>query len=137
MRVGKLVVYSKDSVTSRVIQHSDVILRGSEVMLNFRFSKTDQNGRSVSLIFASCQNQKTFPVALLCRYIQQRPCIDGPLFCHFNGQPLTRFQFSSVLAKVIKFLGIKQVVHPHSFRIGATTLACQQNISDEDMQAME
>ena len=136
MRVGELVVHSKDSVTSRVVQLSDVILRGSEVMLNIRFSKTDQNGRSVSLIFTSCQDQQICPVALLYRYIQQRPCIDGPLFCHFNGQPLTRFLFSSVLAKVIKFLGIKQVVRPHSLRIGATTLACQQNISDEDIQAM-
>ena len=105
-------------------------------MLNIRFSKTDQNGRSFSLIFTSCQDQQICPVALLYRYIQQRPCVDGPLFCHFNGQPLTRFQFSSVLAKVIKCLGIKQVVHLNSFRIGATTLACQQNISDQDIQAM-
>ena len=93
------------------------------MMLNIRFSETDQNGRSVSLIFTSCQYQQICPVALLYRYIQQRPYIDGTLFCHLNGQPLTRFQFSSVLAKVIKSLGIKQVVRPHSFRIGATTLA--------------
>ena len=136
MRVGELVVHSKDNVTSRVVQLSDVILRGSEVRVYIRFSKTDQNGRSVSLIFTSCQDQQICPVALLYRYIQQRRCIDSPLFCNFNGQPLTRFQFSSVLAKVLKFLGIKQVVRPHSFRIGATNLACQQNILDQDIQAM-
>ena len=104
MRVGELVVHSKDSVTSRVVQHCDVILRGSEMRLYIRFSKRDQNSRSVSLVFTSCQDQQICPVALLYRYIQQRRCIDGPLYCNFNGQPLTRFQFSSVLAKVLKFL---------------------------------
>ena len=69
MRVGELVVHSKDSVTSRVVQLSDVILSGSEAMLNIRFPKTNQNGRSVSLIFTSCQDQQICPVALLYKYI--------------------------------------------------------------------
>lgn len=136
MRIGELVVQSKESDCSKVVQIADVSITSSEVWLNVRFSKTDQSGRSVTLIFTPCSDKEICPVALLSNYVKHRPQLRGPLFCHFSGLPVTRFQFSAILAKAIKFLGIKQVVRPHSFRIGATTLACQQKICDNDIRAM-
>ena len=53
----------------------------------------------------------------------------GPFFCHFNGLPVTGFQFAAVLNKAISFLGIKQVVRPNSFRICVTTHLCQRMLA--------
>lgn len=60
-------------------------------------------------------------------FLQVRPSITGPLFCHFSGKPLTRYQFSAVLAKVLAQSSIdSKNFKSHSFRIGAaTTLALQ------------
>nr|XP_034307881.1 uncharacterized protein LOC117683135 [Crassostrea gigas] len=62
--------------------------------------------------------------------------ISGPLFCHYSGQPLTRYQFSSVLAKALQVLGINSKYYKsHSFRIGAATMLAQQGLSEQAIQA--
>jgi len=53
-------------------------------------------------------------------YISQRPKLNGHLFCHYSGKPVTRYQFSSVLNKALTFMGISNLmIRSHSFRIGA------------------
>ena len=51
-----------------------------------------------------------------------------------NGQPLTRNQFSLVLDKVLKLVGVEGSYRAHSFRIGATTAAFEQGCLKEDVR---
>lgn len=48
-----------------------------------------------------------------------------------NGQPLTRYQFSQVLDKVLKLVGVEGRYRAHSFRIGAATAAFEQGCLEE------
>lgn len=49
---------------------------------------------------------------------------NSQLFLHYNGLPLSWYQFSSVLSKIVKVLDIRLGYYPsHSFRLGATTEA--------------
>ena len=69
--------------------------------------------------------------------MQFRSQEDGPLFCHINGAPLSAFQFSSVLHKALKFLGIEtKTFKTHSFRIGAATHLYMSSIhvSEQEIQ---
>ncbi|VDI69222.1 Hypothetical predicted protein [Mytilus galloprovincialis] len=59
------------------------------------FSKTDQYGHG-TVIEITETKLKDCPIYWLKNYLMQRPKVKGPLFCHFGGCPVTRFQFSSV-----------------------------------------
>ena len=57
-------------------------------------------------------------------YLDVRPNIEGTLFCHLNGKPLSRYQVSTMLTKAIRFIGLNdEEYNTHSFRIGAATTA--------------
>ena len=57
-------------------------------------------------------------------YLNMRPNIQWPLFCHLNGKFLTRYQFHSILSAALRFLNYDvQKKTTHSFRIGAATFA--------------
>lgn len=124
LRVSELAVKSKMAL-GNVLSASDVVFssEGDTVTILLRYSKNDQYGKGVSL-----QIKKTG--ARICAYtnlsnfLHRRPRVGGPLFCHLNGDPLTRYQFSSVLKKC---LAVRQLDYgkftAHSFRIGAATTA--------------
>lgn len=138
LRIGEMVAESKTSDNSRVILISDVDLHNQQVAITLRFSKTDQLGKSTTLVFYPCEQKHICPVALLRRYVHDRPTIQGPLFCHYNGLPVTRYQFSTMLNKAVKFSGLQSgsIIKCHSFRIGAATLASSQNISESVIKEM-
>ncbi|MCG7867878.1 MAG: tyrosine-type recombinase/integrase [Candidatus Thiodiazotropha taylori] len=136
LRVGEIAITNKEGDVSKVIQVSDVCFKGLEVHVTLRYSKTDQQGRSVTLVFTPSMSKSICPVSLLSQYISKRPRVHGPLFCHFNGTPLTRFQVSSVLSNCLRFLGVTACVRSHSFRIGACTLAISQKIPESDVRQM-
>jgi hypothetical protein len=53
-------------------------------------------------------------------YIKVRPLIQGPLFCHYDGSSLSRYQFVAVLQKALMRVNIPcNRFSSHSFRIGA------------------
>ena len=133
-----MVADSKTSDTSRIILISDVAILSGNISITLRFSKTDQLGKSVTLVFYPCEQKQICPVSLIKRYMQVRPKIQGPLFCHYSGEPLTRYQFATLLQKVIRFSGFDTLstVKCHSFRIGAATLASSQNVSDALIKEM-
>lgn len=120
----------------KVAQISDISLSDNKCTLLIKCSKTDQYGKSVSLIFTQSSDSTVCPILLLKMYLQLRPKIDGPLFCHFSGEPLTKYQFRAILMKCLTFSGIRANIKSHSFRIGATTLASILNIPDEDIKLM-
>ena len=77
----------------------------------------------------------TCPVFHIEQFLQVRPPCCGPLFCHFNGKALTRYQFSALLSKVLKCLGLEAKHYKaHSFRIGAATSAA---IAGQKMAAIQ
>ena len=138
LRVGEMVADSKTSDTSRIILISDVAILSGNISITLRFSKTDQLGKSVTLVFYPCEQKQICPVSLIKRYMQVRPKIQGPLFCHYSGEPLTRYQFATILQKAIRFSGFDTLstIKCHSFRIGAATLASSQNVSDALIKEM-
>lgn len=68
-------------------------------------------------------------------YLQIRPRVDGPLFCHFNGEPLTRYQFSAILIKTLNLARVGGGNYKaHSFRIGAATALSMAGYSDDKVK---
>uniref|UniRef100_A0A8W8L937 Tyr recombinase domain-containing protein n=1 Tax=Magallana gigas TaxID=29159 RepID=A0A8W8L937_MAGGI len=56
----------------------------------------------------------------------------GQFLVHFDGKPLTRYQFSAILAKSLQFCeGKIGRFKSHSFRIGAATEAAMRGIPDQ------
>ena len=67
----------------------------------------------------------------------ERPSINGPLVCHFNGKLMSRYQLVSVLNKALEVLGIDASSYKsHSFRIGAASLTAAQIISNEEIMKL-
>ena len=77
--------------------HSDNNTNASTI----RFSKTDQYGASVTLTLSKSCHQEICPYRLLRRYISLRPSKGGPLFCHLDGELMTKYQFHA--SKMFKF----------------------------------
>ncbi|MEW8547200.1 MAG: tyrosine-type recombinase/integrase [Candidatus Thiodiazotropha sp.] len=138
LRIGEMIADGKSCDTSRIIQLSDVSIYDENIKITLRFSKTDQCGKSAMLLFFPSQQKQICPVTLMKKFLQVRPKTQGPLFCHFGGQPITRYQFTTILNKVVKFTGsnLSSRIKGHSFRIGAATLASSQNVSDSDIKQM-
>ncbi|WAR28090.1 hypothetical protein MAR_013794 [Mya arenaria] len=116
---------------TKVAQISDLSLSECKCTLLIRCSKTDQYSNSESLMFTHSSDNTICPL-----YLSVRPNIDGPLFCRFRKEPLTKYQFRAMLMKCLEFCGIRAIIKSHSFRIGATALASMLNIPDDDIKLM-
>ena len=141
LRVSEFTVDSRSGVCDRVIHVQDVIVchgaESSHMLVTIRFSKTDQYGASTTLRIKGNNLVGSCPVEAMARYLEVRPLTHGPIFCHANGSPLTRYQFSSVLRKVLSFVGLEAAEYgTHSFRIGAATSAAIKGVSEEKIQEM-
>jgi len=136
LRVSEIAVERKNGDNNKVVQFSNAKLTGSQCELIIPSSKTDQYANSVSLIFTPSNDSSICPVRAVKRYLQLRPLVGGPLFCHFSGEPVSKYQFRAMLAKCLTFLGIKSNIKKHSFRIGAATYASMLNINDEEIKRL-
>lgn len=97
----------------------------SRLIIHLPRSKTCQSGQGHQIIVEAVHDSMgVCPVLALSRFMLVRPNKPGPLFIHFNGSPLTRYQFQAVLKKVASQLGWETSgFSTHSFRIGACTTA--------------
>ena len=139
MRVGEFTVTSIKGDWAHILLPSDVSFSEDQSMLSLsiRSSKTDQRGKGVVLQLERQQNVAICPVKALIEFLGVRPSCQGPLFVHFGGDPLTRFQFSQMLKKGIQVIGLPpENFSPHSFRIGAATSAALCGITTEQIMAM-
>ncbi|KAK3086984.1 hypothetical protein FSP39_000036 [Pinctada imbricata] len=133
LRIGELAL-SKGNSAESVIGIRDIKLSNSELSLLIRKSKTDQYGKGIHILLHRTGDSNC-PVEKMAQFLRIRPVIDGPLFCHFDRSPITRYQFSSVLSKTIRSLGLNSLnFKTHSFRIGAATTAAEMGLSDSDIQ---
>lgn len=134
-RIGELVVDSSNNSNAAhsVLLRSDVCLSedNTKLSVHLRMSKTDQYGKGTSINIPRSQNT-ICAVSKMVDFLESRPQNDGPLFCHFNGKPLTKYQFSSMLNKTITLAGFGESGYKsHSFRIGAATALSMAGFSDE------
>lgn len=140
LRVGEITVISKKSDTSHILARDDIMMGYDPqafMEATIRFSKTDQYGDSVSLHFTKGNDDLLCPVQAMDKYLKVRPAIGGPLFIHFGGEPLTRYQFDCMLKKGIKVMGLNPTYFsPHSFRIGAATSAAISGIPMDMIKSM-
>ena len=137
LRVGEVTVANSKSVPNHTITHNDVTLSSSYAQLHIASSKSDQFATGFNMIISKQLDETVCPVRNLHKFLGIRPRIEGPLFCHFGGNPLTRYQFTAVLKKALCTLGIPQVNYSsHSFRIGCATHASMQGFSEEEIQFM-
>ena len=100
-------------------------------------SKTDQFGAGQSIQISNQPVVDVCPVVAMKQYLAVRPNFEGPLFCHFDGAPLSKYQFSAVLKKAIGVLGLNPHRYKsHSFRIGMATTLSMEGYSDDQIQIM-
>ena len=101
-------------------------------MLN---TKADHRQNSITLVL-SPQNTDVCPDKLLREYLKVRfPARLCPLFLHFDGSVLTRYQFNSVLQKALKFCDVTDHIRSHSFRIGGANELARIGVSDSDIKS--
>lgn len=123
-RVGELVQNSKITVAHALQVHNICLVPDSNsVRIFVPYSKTDQSGKGCTIQLPS-SSSIICPVALLKSFLEVRPAYPGSFFKHRAGEPVTRYQFVSVLKKALLAAGIhSNLYNSHSFRIGAATAA--------------
>lgn len=134
-RVGELVVDSSvkhnHALAVENVQLKDY---GRVLEVFLPHAKTDQAG-SGSVIALSAVDSPVCPVLAMKAFLDVRPKRQGHLFIHFSGDPVTRFQFSSILKKALTSVGVTTNAYTtHSFRIGAATSAASRGISEDGIK---
>ena len=135
LRIGEFAL-SKGNSPQRVIHVGDTTFSsdGELIKLCIRHSKTDQQGYGTS-VAVHATSGIACAVAAMRNFLQIRPKFSGPLFCHFSGEPLTRYQFSSILNKTLDICNIDHTnFKSHSFRIGAATTLARQGADKDKIQ---
>lgn len=131
LRVSEFTVSSRNAV---VLLETDIHLIDSQIMVHIKGSKTDQLGKGAT-IQIPLNTQTTTLFTHLNQYLSIRPNVSGPFFCHLNAKPLTSYQFTSILHKTIKFIGLDTTsFKSHSFRIGSATHMFLQGIPEEEIK---
>lgn len=136
-RVGELVA---DSVKyhRHALLFDDVKFTGqnAEISIHLRHSKADQSGQGITIGIPSISS-KLCPVKKLKQYLKIRPVSNKLLFCHYDGTPVTRYQFSAVLNKTIHALKLDATKYKsHSFRIGAASIAIELGLKEEEVERL-
>lgn len=125
LRVGE-VALNKEGQAKQVIKIENIKLikeGGKEkILVHLPFTKTEQHGKGPVLDIYAQIGSDICPIYLLKKYLTRRSSNNGPLYCHFSGKPVTRYQFSVVLNKALRGMGIdSSKIKTHSFRIGAAS----------------
>ena len=136
-RIGEIVADTKDRAQKSVILINDISLKPGFLKILVRFSKTDQTGRTNSIIFEGQKKNPLCPVEATLEFIKVRGPKPGPFMMHYNGTFLSRFQFNKVLAMTLQIAepGITNI-KTHSFRIGGATNAMFKGIPYSKIQEM-
>ena len=134
-RVGELVARSKTD-DGGGLQWTDLELQEGMLAIRLARSKTDQLGRGSRITLHRCPGEKVCPVANLEAYMAIRPVGAGSaLLLHSDATPLSRYQFTRVLAKAVAAAGLPPGgLTPHSFRIGAATTAAAMGLGGRTVQ---
>lgn len=139
LRVSE-VVFTTQNYSERPLQVGDINVEdsGQAINLTIRVSKTNQCGIPTILRIPASQNKTICCIRAMQQYMSRRnPADQGILFCHSNHSPVTRSQFSGVLAKAIARTGLPaSKFRSHSFRIGRATSLAMLGVSGENIKKM-
>lgn len=135
-RVGELTIGAK--LTNHTILWNNVQVKDNCIEIFMKTSKTDQFGKGYTLVIGEQLDVSVCPVRALRSYLDIRSFVSsGPLFCHFDGKPLSGYQFSAVLKKSLCILGFDTTNYKsHSFRIGMATTLSLEGFSDSQIMSM-
>ena len=111
-RIGEFVADTKDRALKSVLLPSDTVVKNGCLKVTIRLSKTDQNGLSNGITFNGHKGNPLCPVEATKDFLAIRGPRAGPIFMHFNGTFLSRFQFNSILASTLKFADAKHIMNP-------------------------
>lgn len=115
----EVISRSKFDSSGQALQMKDLSWAPEGIMLHV--SKMDQCDRMIYLKWDV--GSSLCPVQALSIYLEGQPCVQGPLFQHPDGSPLTLFQFGSILNKAFRALGLSRSEYDlHSFHTGAAAL---------------
>jgi len=130
LRIGEIAHSGRHS--RHAIRISDVsFLSNGLLQVRVPSSKTDQSGIGYLILLQPQPNPEICPCRLMRSYLEGRPPLPGPLFCHFDGSPLTRYQFVVILKKTLLRVGVNYKCYSsHSFRIGCATNLSIEGVSD-------
>lgn len=136
-RVGELTI-SDSKYVNHAVKLKDVKFVNGGIEVFLKTSKTDQFGEGVTMFISSQPNHKQLcPVAALALYLPLHPQRQEQLFCHYDGTPLSKYQFSAVLKRALSYLGDTDVkITSHSFRIGMATQCAIDGFSDEEIKRL-
>ena len=137
------MVFTTPVIADRALRITDINLvndgknLGKALELTVRLAKTNQSGPPTILRIPTEQKSNICCVRAIEQFLIVRPNISGFLFCHANGQPLTRYQFTSVLNRSIRQLGLSLSCYKsHSFRIGRATDLAKYGVSGDVIKTM-
>ena len=142
LRVGEFAADSKHKIQESVLSVSDVHFGHTDVNdpyveVSLKHSKNNQAGPPQVIYLKHSNIPGLCPVTALKEFLQIRPTVSGPLFSHFDGSPLTRYQFNAVLRKALTFTTVShENIRGHSFRIGAASTAALGGIPEEQIRSM-
>ena len=140
LRVSE-IVKTNIKGAEKILQFDDVKVNKKTgiIELKIQWSKTDQCGQGtmISLAQNRALNSSVCPFRALTQFLRVRGKHQGPFFLHFNREPVTRYQFSSVLNAALGALGYQNLrIRAHSFRIGGATFYAQNGMTEDRLKAM-
>ena len=135
LRLGKFAL-SKGNIPLKIIQVGDITLSRDGELIKLCLDISKLINRDMELQWRFMPHQTSHALWQLSEFcLQIRRKISGPLFCHFSGEPLTGYQFSSILNKTLDICNIDHTnFKSKSFRIGASTKLARQGAYKEKIQ---
>jgi hypothetical protein len=94
LRVGELTVGSK-CAKHHTVTVNNVSVSNGLLEIYLATLKTDQFGSGTILQICPQENQEACTVFALLDYVKVCPLVEGPLCCHFDGRPLSKYQFAA------------------------------------------
>lgn len=129
-RISELVSPSRCRVGGLLFE--DVRANPGVLMCWLPRSKTDQEGKGVSLVLRELRGSAVCPVSAFLAFVAVRGTASGPLLVHDDGTFLSHFQFIQVFRKCLVRLGRDGAEYcSHSFRIGAATEASRWGLGPD------
>ncbi|XP_063777624.1 uncharacterized protein LOC134927301 [Pseudophryne corroboree] len=134
-RISELVAPSKQTDSRMLVE--DVVVSGRSLLCRLRRSKTDQVGKGRWVTLVPALEESICPVRLAVQYEAVRPDCRGSWLLHYDGLPVTKFQFRWMMGRCLTSMGLSPShFGTHSFRIGAATAAAAAGFSGAQIQAV-
>ena len=139
-RVGELTTrYSSsfDSHREHTISFKDVVLHKDHVTISLRHSKCNEDARDQSIVLYAT-SRSVCPVKAIRKYFDYRIPLrraNLPFFMFADGSTLTPTRFSKELRCLLTNVPCAHLITSHSFRIGGATIAAENGISSDIIQA--